>query len=191
MSSRLAQYSQQAANGHGYEEKQPIPKGTEVVMFIEEAAWDRYINRNVTPPVDDEFIKLRLKTIDGDEYEGRTIFHKLQILGRADQNAEKNEKTVDNAYLFLAAYDNICLGGALARLKNDPEDTDLAKLVGKRVLVTVGINSYKNNFEETVRNNTVRMVAALPARDGGRSSRDADSDSGAETRSERPRRRSR
>lgn len=197
--SRLAQYAEQARDGYGYEDFEPIPKGTEVVCFIEEAKWEKFLNTRVTPAEFDEFIKIRLKVVPGADYENRVMFHKLYILGKVDQTPERNDTTEENALMMLAAYDQICLGGALAKLPNDPEDEDLAKLVNKRVLVTVGINTYKNQFKETVRQNTPRFIAPVvregdrPAgRSGDRPSRRGAADSGdTGGRAERPARRSR
>lgn len=179
--SRLAQYQQQVQEGFGYEDFQPIPNGTELVCVIESAAWETLLNNRVKPARNDEFIKVRYRVVGGD-YDNRVIFQKLHILGKVDQNAEKNEKTEENALLMLAALDHICLSGAMAKLEHDPEDEDLAKLMAKKVLVTTGINRFKNDFGESQATNFVRFIAPVPSQ---RTARGSDSDEGA---TERPRR---
>ena len=174
MASRLSQYSQQAQDGYGYEELKPIPKGTELPCFVEECKWEEYNGQKGK----DEFIKLRLRSLPNTEYPNRVLFQKLYILGKVDQDAEKNETTVDNAYLFLAALDNICLGGALARLPNDPEDEDLAKLQNKQILVMVGVNSYNNQYNERVTVNNVRQLLPMPSRGGTQTARSDAADGG-------------
>ena len=181
--SRLAQYQAQVTEGYGYEEFQPIPNGTELVCFIESAAWETLLNRQCTPPVNDEFIKVRYRVAGGD-YDNRVIFQKLHILGKAHQDEAKNATTEENALLMLAALDHICLAGALAKLPHDPEDEDLAKLEAKRVLVTVGVNRFTNQFGEPQATNFVRSIAPLPTR----TARTADADDAGEPRQRRQRR---
>lgn len=189
---RLAQYTGQVQNGYGMEEFEPIPKGTEVLCFIESVAWETMMNNRVKPAQNDEFIKVRYR-ITGGEWDNRVLFQKLHILGRVDQDDAKNARTEEHALLMLAALDQICLGGALAKLPHDPEDEDLAKMLGKRVVVTTDINRYDNQYGEKVAQNTVRMISP-PASSSTRTStrtprsRDGGSDEDTGGRERRPRR---
>lgn len=171
--SRLAQYQEQVKDGFGYEEFEAIPKGTEQVFVIEEAVWDTQLNNKAQPPQQDEYIKIRIKAFGG-EYDGRVIFQNLNILGRADQDDAKAEKTIESALQFLAAYDYHALGGALAKLPHDPEDEDLRKLEGRKVNIIVGVRTYKNQFQETQRVNTVRQVIPMPTTERPTRTRTAD-----------------
>lgn len=157
---RLAQYTNQVQDGYGMEEFQPIPKGTEVVCFVETIAWETMMNTRVTPPQQDEFVKVKYR-VKGGEFDNRVLFQKLYLLGKVDQDAEKNQRSEEHAWLMLAALDHICSGGQLAKLPHDPEDVDLAKLCNKKILVTVDINRYKDRFNETVAQNTVRLIAPV------------------------------
>lgn len=184
--SRLAQYQQQVQDGFGYEDFEPIPNGTEVTCIVETAAWETLLNNRVKPAQNDEFIKVRYRVVGGD-YDNRVIFQKLHILGKVDQDAEKNEKTEENALLMLAALDHICLGGAMAKLPHDPEDEDLAKLQAKKVLVTAGINRFKNQFGEMQATNFVRFLAPVPSQRQARDTGDGE-EGGRERRPRRERR---
>lgn len=183
--SRLAQYQEQVQNGYGYEEFQPIPANTEVLCFVESAAWETLLNNRVKPAQNDEFIKVMYR-VTGGEYDNRVIYQKLHILGKVDQDAAKNERTEENALLMLAALDQICLGGSMARLKHDPEDEDLIKLQGKKVLVTTGINRFTNQFGEPQATNSVRFLS--PAKSQERTPRNDGGTDEAPTRERRQRR---
>lgn len=181
---RLAQYTNQVKDGYGMEEFEPIPKGSEIVCFVETAAWETMMNTRVKPAQEDEFIKIRYRVVGG-EYDNRVLFQKLYVLGKVENDADKNARSEEHAWLMLAALDQICLGGSMAKLPHDPEDEDLAKLCGKKVLVTVDINRYTNSFKEVVAQNTVRLIAPLPAT-SSRSPRGGADDAG--EGAERPRR---
>ena len=183
--SRLAQYQDQVKEGYGYEEFQPIPNGTEVLCFVESAAWEELMNTRVKPAQKDEFIKIMYR-VTGGEFDNKVIYQKLHILGKVEQDAAKNEKTEENALLMLAALDQICLSGSMSRLAHDPEDEDLIKLQGKKVLVTVGINRFKNQFGEMQATNSVRFLQPPKAQE--RPSRSEGGTDEAPARERRPRR---
>lgn len=180
--SRLAQFQDQVQNGFGYEEFQPIPNGVEVLCFVESAAWEKLLNTRVKPAAHDEFIKVKYRVVGG-EYDNRVIFQKLHILGKVENTPEKNVTTEENALLMLAALDQICLGGAMSRLPHDPEDEDLIKLQGKKVLVTPGINRFKNQFNEDQATNFVRSLQPVPTQQ-----RPANTEAGADGGATRERR---
>lgn len=189
---RLAQYTGQVQNGYGMEEFTPIPKGTELLCFVESAAWETLMNTRVKPAQEDEFIKVRYR-VTGGEWDNRVIFQKLYVLGKVENDADKNARSEEHAWLMLAALDQICLGGAMAKLPHDPEDEDLEKLAGKKVLVTTDINRYTNSYGETVAQNTVRLITpptSASSRTSSRTPRGTEGGSDEDTggRERRPRR---
>lgn len=170
MSNFMSQFQNAATDGHGYEDAQPIPANTEVICMIEEIVWKSFKNDRVTPPADDEFINVRYRVMGGD-YDNRVIFQRLYVLGMVDKNESVNSDMIQNSGLMLAAMDHLLNGGKICQLSHDPEDADLLALTNKKIKVTVGIKSRKNQYGETVRDNTIRRLeAATPATSSSSSS---------------------
>jgi hypothetical protein len=108
----------------------PIPDGSNVLAFIEEAKWDTAREGGA------EFISLKWSIDDPDQYRNRKVFHKLWVTDDDPnaKDADKAAKKRDKAKRMLAAIDANC-GGKLARNARQPSNDDLALALQDKPMV--------------------------------------------------------
>jgi hypothetical protein len=117
---------------------EPIPNNTGCVAAIEEAKWDAY--------EDDEYISLKWRVMQPDQFAKRVIYQKLKVNGTSRDKDPK--ATADKAKRMLAAIDANA-GGKLMKVQGEPEDVDLmSALVGKLMAIRVMVWKMKIEGEE-------------------------------------------
>jgi hypothetical protein len=161
-------------SAEGYQARdgaEPIPHNTPVVCVIEDIKWEGNSQQSVDQGLGEEIIKIMWRVVEG-EYDRRVMFQKLYVLADEDERAEQ-------ALEALGAIDAICFGGSLAALPNDPEDSDFAKGLGKRALITARVRKYKDNTGQMASTNFVGGVQPLGAASAGRSRGDTETASSA------------
>lgn len=128
---------------------QPIPDGTQVLAAIDEAKWDDKDGN--------EYISLRWTVLKPDTYKNRKVFQKLWVMGN-NPNHKDPKKQGDTAKKMLAAIDGNCGGNLLAGGK--PTDSDLqSNLIGKPMVVKLGVWEMQGAMGDTMSGNWVQMVA--------------------------------
>jgi len=107
----------------------PIPDGSNVLSFIEEAKWDEHRDGN-------RFLNLKWRVEQPEEFLNRVIFQKLWILDDDPnvKDADKMKKKRDKAKKMLAAIDANS-GGKLGRKAGIPTNDDLALALQTRQMV--------------------------------------------------------
>ena len=106
---------------------EPIPANTGCIAAIEEAKWDSYEQ--------DEYISLKWRIAQPQEYANRVIFHKVKVFGTSRD--KDPQATADKAKRMLAAIDTNA-GGKLMQLQRQPTDEDLmTSLMGKMMAIKV------------------------------------------------------
>lgn len=119
--SSAASGSEFEMGGGGFE---PIPANTGLVAVIEEAKWDAY--------EDDQFISLKWRVAQPEEYGNRVIFQKLRVYNADPAKADRQKR-------MLAAIDANA-GGKLVALGREPGDQDLmSALAGKMMAIKVQV----------------------------------------------------
>jgi hypothetical protein len=133
---------------------EPIPDGTQVLASIDEAKWDSRDG--------EEYISLRWTVLQPDTYKNRKVFQKLWVLGNnpAKTDMEQRKKQGDNAKKMLAAIDTNA-GGKLLAKGGKPTDTDLqSSLMGKPMILRLGVYDMPGNDGGRITGNWVQQVAA-------------------------------
>lgn len=133
---------------------EPIPDGTQVLAMIDEAKWD--IKEEC------EYISLRWTTLKPDQYKNRKFFQKLWVMGNNpnQQDSEKRKKQGDKAKQMLAAIDTNA-GGKLLANEGKPGDSDLQSgLIGKPMVVKLGVWEMTGSTGDKMSGNWVQAVAA-------------------------------
>ena len=133
---------------------EPIPDGTQVLAMIDEAKWDS--------KDECEYISLRWTTLKPDQYKNRKFFQKLWVMGNNpnQQDTEKRKKQGDKAKQMLAAIDTNA-GGKLLANEGKPQDSDLQSgLIGKPMVVKLGVWEMTGSTGDTMSGNWVQAVAA-------------------------------
>lgn len=127
----------------------PIPDGTQVLAAIDEAKWDDKDGN--------DYISLRWTVLKPDTYKNRKVFQKLWVMGN-NPNHKDPKKQGDTAKKMLAAIDTNCGGNLLAGGK--PTDGDLqSNLIGKPMVVKLGVWEMQGAMGDTMSGNWVQMVA--------------------------------
>ena len=132
----------------------PIPDGTQVMAMIDEAKWDKSNEA--------EYISLRWTTLKPEQYKNRKFFQKLWVMGNNPNQSddEKRKKQGDKAKQMLAAIDTNA-GGKLLASGGKPTDTDLQSgLIGKPMIVRLGVWEMDGSDGRKMSGNWVQQVAA-------------------------------
>lgn len=112
-----------------------IPKGTSVLVMIEDAAWKQGYQ------VEEEFVNLKVRVLKPEGYANRVLFFKLWI-GDLDPSVKDQEKALtkrDKHRLMIIAIDNNAKG-KLAKLTGSPTNEQLAlALIGAQFVATLGV----------------------------------------------------
>lgn len=126
----------------------PIPKNTQLKVFIEEAKWDEHLG--------DRYISLKWEVIDG-EFKGRKLFQKIRV---NDHDSKKRDKAIR----MLSAIDSNA-GGGLMLAGVEPGDEHLAMhLMQKPMAVVVQVWKIKDEMTGEVKEgNWISAVAPLNA----------------------------
>ena len=138
---------------------EPIPDGTQVLAMIDEAKWDE---REMA-----EYISLRWTVLQPDQYKNRKFFQKLWVMGNnpSQKDMDKQKKQGDKAKQMLAAIDTNA-GGKLLASGGKPTDHDLqANLIGKPMIVRLGVWEMTSSTGELMNGNWVQQVAAKGSAD--------------------------
>ena len=117
----------------------PIPDGSNVLAFIEEARWDETRDQ-------DRYLKIKWRIEKPEDFENRVIFQKLWILDDDPnvKDADKMKKKRDKAKLMLAAIDANS-GGRLGRKPGIPTNDDMAlALHTRQMVIRLGVWSIKS-----------------------------------------------
>lgn len=110
------------------ESLEPIPKGTQVVAYIEDAQIDEGNEDYGT----ERHIKLQWRIHKPEEYQNRVIFQKVRVW---HDDRSKQER----AMRILAAIDKNC-GGGLASLSQEPGPSDLQQhLLQKPMIIKLDV----------------------------------------------------
>lgn len=154
---------------------EPIPDNTRVMAEIEEAGWASMQDGS------GRHVALKWRILDPEQYANRVIFQKLWV-GDDDpyaKSADAAEKKRNKSLTVLAAIDANC-GGKLARIDDDPDDSDLAmSLQGKPMSILLRVWEMKGSDGETRTGNWIAGVGegkggnekpkAAPKSSGGKS----------------------
>lgn len=112
-----------------------IPKGTSVLVMIEDASWKQGYQ------VEQEFVNLKVRVLKPEGYANRVLFFKLWI-GDLDPSAKDQAKALtkrDKHRLMIIAIDNNAKG-KLAKLTGSPTNEQLAlALTGAQFVATLGV----------------------------------------------------
>jgi len=117
-----------------------IPKGTSVLVMIEDASWKQGYQ------VEEEFVNLKVRVLKAEGYANRVLFFKLWI-GDLDPGVKTNgsfdqAKALtkrDKHRLMIIAIDNNAKG-KLAKLTGSPTNEQLAlALTGAQFVATLGV----------------------------------------------------
>jgi hypothetical protein len=122
--------------------------------MIDEAKWD---SRDEA-----EYISLRWTTLKPEQYKNRKFFQKLWVFGNNPNQADeaKRKKQGDKAKQMLAAIDTNA-GGKLLEQSGKPEDSHLqSSLIGKPMVVKLGVWEMKGSMGDSMSGNWVQAVAA-------------------------------
>lgn len=105
---------------------EPIPDGTRVLAFIDEAKWDYLDDEN------EDYIKLKWKVLKPEEYKNRVIFQKVRVEVDDDTKAKKHRKMLANI--------SFNAGAGIHQATSKPEDKDLQKeLCNKPMVLTLRV----------------------------------------------------
>lgn len=132
----------------------PIPDGTQVLASIDEAKWDTKDEA--------EYISLRWTVMKPETYKNRKVFQKLWVLGNNPQQKDKSKAQAqgDKAKRMLAAIDTNA-GGKLMAAGGKPTDTGLqSALIGKPMIVKLGVWEMSGSMGDKMVGNWVQMVAS-------------------------------
>lgn len=112
-----------------------IPKGTSVLVMIEDASWKQGYQ------VEQEFVNLKVRVLKPEGYANRVLFFKLWI-GDLDPSVKDQAKALtkrDKHRLMIIAIDNNAKG-KLAKLTGSPTNEQLAlALTGAQFVATLGV----------------------------------------------------
>jgi hypothetical protein len=135
----------------------PIPDGSSVLAYVEEAKWDE--NRDGA-----RYLNIKWRVEKPEEFLNRVVFQKLWILDD-DPNvtdAVKMDKKRDKAKLMLAAIDANA-GGKLSRKPGIPTNDDLALALNtKQMVIRLQVWSMKGADGS---DNTGNWIAAISPKD--------------------------
>lgn len=121
-----------SAGGNDFE---PLPKGTSVLVTIEDIAWKAAYQR------DETFVNLKCRVLKPEGYANRVLFFKLWI-GDLDPGTTDRAKALakrdKHKKMFLTIDANA--KGKMARLTAKPSDEELAvALTGAQFVATLGV----------------------------------------------------
>jgi len=112
-----------------------IPKGTSVLVMVEEAAWKPGYQ------VEEEFVNLKVRVLKPEGYANRVLFFKLWI-GDLDPSVKEPAKALtkrDKHRMMIIAIDNNAKG-KLSKLTASPTNEQLAlALTGAQFVATLGV----------------------------------------------------
>lgn len=112
-----------------------IPKGTSVLVMIEDASWKQGYQ------VEEEFVNLKVRVLKPEGYANRVLFFKLWI-GDLDPGVKEQSKALvkrDKHRLMIIAIDNNAKG-KLSKLTGSPTNEQLAlALTGAQFVATLGV----------------------------------------------------
>ncbi len=132
----------------------PIPDGAHVLAMIEEAKWATVRDG------DAEYINIKWAVLKPEVYANRKTFQKLWV-GDLDPSAKDKEKAIakrDKALRMFSVIDANA-GGKLARMKDKPDNDDLAAaLVGKMMVIGLRVWESTNAMGEAASGNWVYFV---------------------------------
>lgn len=98
---------------------EPIPAGTKVTAFVEEAKWDMY--------QEEKYISLKWKVLAPKEYKNRIVFQKVKVLQEDETKAAKAQK------MLLSINHNA--GGKLHTMEEMPTTVDLQKNICNKPMI--------------------------------------------------------
>lgn len=132
----------------------PIPDGTDVMAYIDEAKWDK--------KGEAEYISLRWRVAKPEVYKNRVVFHKLWVMGDNPdaKDIEKAKKQGDNAKKMLSAIDANA-GGQLIKVKGIPADEDLQRcLMNKFMVIKLKVWEMTGNNGEKMSGNWICAISS-------------------------------
>lgn len=131
----------------------PIPDGTDVMAFVDEAKWDEKDGV--------EYISLRWRVAKPESFKNRVIFQKLWVMGNNPnaKDAEKAKKQGDNAKRMLAAIDANA-GGELFAIEGKPSSEDIQRcLMNKMMVIKLKVWEMETNTGEKMSGNWICAVS--------------------------------
>lgn len=142
-----------AASGSEFEmgggDFEPIPANTELVAVIEEAKWDSY--------EDDQFISLKWRVAQPEEYGNRVIFQKLRVYNADPAKGDRQKR-------MLAAIDANA-GRKLVSLGREPGDQDLMSALAGRMMA-IKVQVWEMQSRETGEDMTGNWISAVSPASG-------------------------
>lgn len=139
------------ANGEYSHSVEPIPDGTKVLAYVEDAYMDQ------GPYDEHELVKLQWRVVKPAEYEGRVVPHKVKIHDPNNANRLRQLK-------MLQAIDANC-GGTIAR-GNVVNDEALTSLQNKPMVLKLGLwemDGRTGNWVMAVAPKPAGVAAPVPA----------------------------
>jgi len=131
-SSAVSDSKEYSAGGGDFE---PIPKGTSVLVMVEDASWKAGYQ------VDETFVNLKVRVLKPEGYANRVLFFKLWV-GDLDPGVKEQSKAItkrDKHRRMLIAIDANAKG-KLAKLTSSPTDEQLGvALTGAQFVATLGV----------------------------------------------------
>jgi Protein of unknown function (DUF669). len=132
----------------------PIPDGAHVLSMIADAKWAETRDKDAT------YINIKWDVLKPEPYANRKVFQKLWV-GDLDPSVKDKDKAVakrDKALRMFSVIDANA-GGKLAKLREKPDDDDLAAaLVGKMMVIGVRVWETKNAMGDDASGNWVYFV---------------------------------
>lgn len=132
----------------------PIPDGAHVLGMVNSAKW-----ATVRDGVD-QYVEIKWDVLKPAAYENRKVFQKLWVSDLDPTVKDKDKATAkrDKALRMFSTIDANA-GGKLAKLRDKPDDDDLAAaLVGKMMVIGLRVWETKNAMGEEASGNWVYFV---------------------------------
>ena len=141
---------------------EPIPEGTHLIAYIDEAKWDNKTHSGT----EHKYVSLRWRVQAPEKYKNRVVFQKLWIVGSDPSKTDeaKAKKSVDNARRQFSVIDGLC-GGRLIKARRTPTDYEMQEALCNNpmgIRVGVWIMSAEDDFgnAKTIEGNWVQQIAS-------------------------------